>query len=159
MKSADGSRLVVLLGLASPVLLALALGLDLGADIMQTQRLLWKRGSYVELRTPKERQVGRSGVDPDAETFSSWVDRLHTAMLVQQQEGSEACQRWLVQHGFAQNATFRALMEAAIKVVPPAKDKGAYTVEEAETMEAIRAAVYPELAPAPSPEAQQTTMF
>src|SRR5690606_21540776 len=79
--------------------LAIALGLDLERDVIAEHRLVTKKGSSVVIRTPKERR-SRGRVDPDRDAFPSWIDAVHTAMLVYDEDGARACGEFLNRTGY-----------------------------------------------------------
>ena len=71
--------------------LALALGLDLEKDLVKDKRLVTKKSASVVLTLPTDRRK-KNMVDPDATSFPHVIDALHTAMMIYDEEGSNACQ-------------------------------------------------------------------
>jgi len=124
--------------------LALALGLDLEQDIVRRERLVEKKASTVVLQTPAERRR-RGVVDPDAETFPSLIDTVHTAMLIYDEDGSRACEQFLQRTGLRSDSRFRACLQALINAVPRTKVKDAFVRPEAETLERLRLAFFDDL--------------
>ncbi|ACZ40242.1 DUF1156 domain-containing protein [Sphaerobacter thermophilus] len=124
--------------------LALALGLDLEQDIVRRERLVEKKASTVVLQTPAERRR-RGVVDPDAETFPSLIDAVHTAMLIYDEDGSRACEQFLQRTGLRSDSRFRACLQALINAVPRTKVKDAFVRPEAETLERLRLAFFDDL--------------
>jgi adenine-specific DNA methylase len=131
--------------------LALAVGIDLERDLV-AQRVIGKKQSTVVLQEPVARR--RKGhVDPDADDFPCWLDAVHTAMMVYQEDGAAACQRFLNSAGLAADSTFKAALQAAINVIPRTREKGKFVRPEAEVLENMRLAFFPDIeAPAEEPE-------
>jgi adenine-specific DNA methylase len=133
--------------------LALALGLDLEADIVRDKRLVSKKGASVVLQPPAARRK-RGMVDPEAEAFPHLVDALHTAMLVYDEEGSKACQVFVDRRGFRNDGRLKALVQAMMEAIPTTRDKqGKFLRPEMETLEAMRLLFWSDL-PAPKEEEQ-----
>ena len=123
--------------------LALAVGLDVERDLV-AQRVVTKRGSDVALLQPRQRRV-RGRVDPEAERFECWLDAAHTAMLVYQEDGAQACEAFLKQAGLRNDGTFKICLQALINAVPRTRIKGKFVRPEAELLERVRAAFFEEL--------------
>jgi len=123
--------------------LALALGLDVEGDLV-AQRVIGKAGSDVVLQQPKARRV-RGRVDPETTTFDTWLDAVHTALLVYGEDGAAACEAFLKKAGLRQDATFKAALQAFINAVPRTRLKGKFVRPEAAALDALRAAFYEEL--------------
>ena len=125
--------------------LALALGLDMEQDIVRREQLVTKKAGTVTLKAPSERR--RNGVvDPDATTFPSLIDEVHTAMLVYEEDGAPACEQFLRRAGRRGDARFRACLQALINVVPRARDRNGRLVRpEAEALERLRLAFFDDL--------------
>jgi hypothetical protein len=136
--------------------LALALGLDLEKQIIAEKKLVTKKAATVTIQTPKTRRK-RGMVDPDLRAFPAWIDAVHTAMLLYQEDGAQACQQLLREAGLLNDSTFKALVQALVNAIPRTKQKGKYVRPEAETLEAMRLAFFddlttpPEAAAAPAP--------
>jgi len=141
--------------------LALALGVDLESSLVRQHRVLAKRGDAVTLQEPRERRT-RGRLDPEAETFPTWLDAVHTALLVVQEDGTRAARRFLDGHGLAGGATFKALVQGLIRAIPATRNReGGYLRPEAEALERLRQAVFPDLEPAPeeAPEPEQLAIL
>jgi len=123
--------------------LALAVGLDVERDLV-ARRVITKKGSDVVLMKPVERRV-RGRVDPEAETFESWLDAAHTAMLVYGEDGAQACEAFLARAGLRTDGTFRLCLQAMINAVPRTRSKGQFIRPEADLMDRLRAAFFEEL--------------
>jgi adenine-specific DNA methylase len=129
--------------------LALAFGVDLEGTLVREHRVLAKRQDLVTLQEPRERRT-RGRLDPEADGFPTLLDAAHTAILVLQDDGTRAAQRFLDRRGLTGDATFRALLQGLIRAIPAARDRaGAYLRPEAEALERLRQAVFPDLEPAP----------
>ncbi len=123
--------------------LALALGLDVESD-MVSRRVLRKKGSDVILQQPVRRR-GRGKADPEATSFATWLDAMHTAMLVYAEDGAPACETFLKATGFLNDGTFKACLQAMLNAIPRRKIKGKYVRKEAEILERMRAAFFEEV--------------
>lgn len=131
--------------------LSLALGCDLEADLIRTHRVLTKAGDTVTLQEPAARRT-RGRLDPDG-TFSVLLDVLHTALLLVAEEGTAAAARFLEQRGYAHDPAFRGLLQGAIRAVPAVRNReGGYLRPEAEALERLRQAAFPEMEPASEQE-------
>ncbi len=132
--------------------LALALGLDVESDLV-SGRVIGKKYSDVVLLEPKRRRA-RGRVDPEADTFNTWLDAAHTAMLVYEEDGAAACGAFLKRTGLMNDSTFKACLQAMINAVPRTRIKGEFARPEAEVLDRLRLAFFEELE-VPEPEAQQ----
>ncbi|MDI6824343.1 MAG: DUF1156 domain-containing protein [Bacillota bacterium] len=131
--------------------LSLALGCDLETDLVRAHRVLAKQGDAVTMQEPLGRRT-RGRLDPDG-TFSVLLDVLHTALLLVAEEGTAAAARFLENRGYARDPVFRALLQGAIRAVPAARNReGGYLRPEAEALERLRQAAFPDLPPAPVDE-------
>ena len=131
--------------------LALALGLDVESDLV-SRRVLRKKGSDVILQQPVRRR-GRGKVDPEATSFATWLDAMHTAMLVYAEDGAPACEAFLKATGFLNDGTFKACLQAMLNAIPRRKIKGKYVRKEAEVLERMRAAFFEDLEAPPQERA------
>lgn len=129
--------------------LALAFGVDLEGTLVRQHRVLAKRQDLVTLQEPRERRT-RDRLNPEADSFPILLDAVHTAMLVTQEDGTRAALRFLDSHGLTGDATFKALVQGLIRAIPATRDRdGNYLRPEAEALERLRQAVFPDLEPAP----------
>ncbi len=123
--------------------LALVLGLDVERDLVR-HRVVGKRGSDVELLEPKQRR-GRGRVDPEADRFATWLDAVHTAMLVYEEDGASACEAFLKRTKLKNDSTFRACLQALLNAIPRTRVEGKFVRPEAEVLERLRLAFFEEL--------------
>ncbi len=124
--------------------LAIALGLDLEANVVRQHRLVAKKQSSVVLQFPRARR--RNGVvDPDVTHFGSWVDAAHTAMLVYEEDGPLACEQFLKRTGLMTDGTFKACLQAMINAIPRTKIKDSFARPEAATLDRLRQAFFEDL--------------
>jgi hypothetical protein len=123
--------------------LAIALGVELDRLIMTSKRLAVKKSNSVVLQVPAKRRK-KDMVDPDLTTFEHWIDAAHTAMLIYDEDGAGACDVFLRKANLKNDATFKALLQSLINAIPRARIKGKFARPEAETLENIRLAFYPE---------------
>jgi adenine-specific DNA methylase len=131
--------------------LALALGLDLEANLVRDKRLVTKKAKTVTLALPSARRK-KGMVDPEAERFPHLIDALHTAMMVYGEDGSRACQVFIDRHGFRGDSRIKALAQAAMQAIPTTRGKdGKFLRSEMTTLDALRLLVWEDL-PAPTEE-------
>ena len=76
----------------------------------------------VVLQKPKERRR-RGMVGPDVESFDALLDAAHTAMLIFDEDGAKACERWLRQRGLDRDATLRGVLQAMANAIPVTRKK------------------------------------
>jgi putative DNA methylase len=131
--------------------LALALGIDLEREVISQKRLVTKKSQNVVLQLPIARRR-KDLVDPDRVSFDCWVDAVHTAMLLYQEDGAPACQNFLRQRGFLTDNTFKACLQALINAIPRTRQKGKFVRKEAEILEAMRLAFFDDLQAPPESE-------
>jgi hypothetical protein len=124
--------------------LAIALGLDVENDLVKNKRLITKKQNFVALQPPKARRK-KGMVDPGLTSFDSGIDAVHTTMLVLEEDGSRACERFLRQTRLLNDGTFKACLQALINAVPRTKKKGKFVRLEAELLDKLRDAFFPDL--------------
>jgi len=134
--------------------LALALGLDLEADLVRGAKLLTKKQAFVALLPPSERRH-RGAVNPDAGTFDRQMDAVHTAMLVYDEDGPLSCKAFLDRTSLGRDGTFRACLQALLHAVPRTQAKGKFVRPEAATLEALRLAFFDDIEPPTEEEPAQ----
>jgi len=123
--------------------LAFTAGVDVERDLV-AHRVVGKKSSDVELLPPRRRRA-RGRVDPEAKTFATWLDAVHTAMLVYEEDGAPACEAFLKRTGLRNDGTFKACLQALINAVPRTRIKGQFARPEAEVLERLRLAFFEEL--------------
>ena len=144
--------------------LAIALGLELDQTIMRKKRLVAKKGRFVVLQKPGERRK-KGMVDPDATVFEHWIDAIHTAMLIYQEDGAGACDVFLMNRGLKRDTTFKAGLQALINTIPRTKIKDKFIRPEADVLDRMRLAFYADELTVPPeeepelPQAQQLGLF
>ena len=124
--------------------LAIALGIDLESVLVREKKIISKKQNFVAFQPSKARRK-RNTVDPDCLVFESWVDAVHTMMLVYQEDGSIACEQFLRQTGLRNDATFKSCLQALINAIPRTKEKGKFIRQEAEFLENLRLAFFDDL--------------
>ena len=124
--------------------LALALGLNIEEDLVRHKKVITKKQDFVALQLPKTRRH-RGLVDPEAASFSSLIDALHTAMLVYEEDGSKACQVFLKRAGLLNDPQFKAGLQAMINAVPRTREKGEFKRPEASILEAMSLAFFEDI--------------
>ena len=105
--------------------LCLALNIDLEDTVIGSKKLLTKKGKNVTIQLPKARRK-RGMVDPDVEVFDCVLDAAHTAMLIFEEDGGRACERWVRQRRLERDQRFTALLQAMANAIPVTKKKGEY---------------------------------
>jgi hypothetical protein len=134
--------------------LAIALGLDIEKDLVSAKRVITKKQQFVEFQLPTARRK-RGMVDPEVDYFDCWLDAVHTAMLVYEEDGAPACGRFLNASGLRGDDTFKACLLALLNAIPRTKAKGKLLRKEAELLEALRLAFFEDLEPPVEEEAPQ----
>jgi putative DNA methylase len=107
-------------------------------------RVISKKGSDVALLRPVNRRV-RGKVDAEADHFETWLDAVHTALLLYDEDGAAACETFLKRTGLLADGTFKACLQAMINAVPRTKSKGRFVRPEAELLERLRAGFFEEV--------------
>jgi adenine-specific DNA methylase len=131
--------------------LALALGLDLEKDVIREKKLVAKKAGTVVLCKPTDRRK-KNMVDPDAESFPHLIDALHTAMMVNDEEGYKACQVFVDRQGLRTDSRVKALVQAMMEAIPTTRGKdGNFLRPEMTTLDAMRVRLWEDL-PAPKEE-------
>lgn len=121
--------------------LAIALGLELDSYVMTAKRIAAKKGQYVVMQQPAQRRK-KGMVDPDLLSFSHWIDALHTAMLVYDEDGPGACDVFLLRTGLKRDATFKAVLQTLLNAIPRTQVKGQFVRPEAAVLDNMRLAFY-----------------
>jgi len=143
--------------------LAIALDINLEEVLIKTKRIISKKQNFVVLQPPTARRK-KGMVDPELTAFDSQLDAVHTAMLVFEEDGARACERFLRQAHLLNDATFKACLQALINAVPRTMKKGKFVRPEAALLDRLRDAFFqdlqvpPEEAP-PALPAQQAFGF
>jgi len=143
--------------------LALVLGLDLERDIVRDKRLVTKKGANVVLNLPPRRRK-RGMVDPEAEGFVHLIDAVHTMMMIYEEDGAKACQRFVNKLGLRTDSRIKALVQALMEAIPATRGKdGNFLRPEMATLDRLRMLFWDDL-PGPKEEeppalAQQHTLF
>jgi hypothetical protein len=136
--------------------LALATG-GLDVDELVRARLLEKKSGTVVL-LPPERRLRRGseddlpGVRPDAVSFSSAIDAVHTVMYVAATDGMPAARALIDRAGLASEPRFLACLQGLVNAIPRTRTKSGWARKEAETLDRLCAAYFPGIA---MPRAQE----
>ncbi len=131
--------------------LAIALGLDVEADLVRGKRVISKKGSYVVLQKPKQRRR-RGLADPEAVVFDTMLDSAHAAMLIYQEDGARACESFLKNTGLLSDGTFKACLQALVNAIPRTKIKDKFVRVEADLLDKLRLAFFEDLQVPPEEE-------
>lgn len=127
--------------------LCMAMDLDLD-DVARAHKLVKAQSGDVTLLTPAQRRTA-GALDPDAGTWPTLIDALHSFMLVYDEDGVGPATKWLDSTGLKDDSTFSALIVAAIHAVPRSRSGLDFVRPEARVLESIRASLYAEAIPAP----------
>jgi putative DNA methylase len=103
--------------------LAIALGIDLDREVMARKRLAAKKGNFIVMQEPNQRRK-KGLVDDEVDSFTHWIDAVHTAMMIYQEDGSRACDVFLQKSGLKRDSTFKALLQALLNAIPRNRIKG-----------------------------------
>ena len=131
--------------------LAIALGLDVEADLVRRKRVISKKGSYVLLQEPKQRRR-RGLADPEAVVFDTMLDAVHAAMLIYQEDGTRACETFLKNTRLLNDGTFKACLQALLNAIPRTKIEDKFVRVEAELLDNMRLAFFEDLEVPPDEE-------
>ncbi|WP_067071386.1 DUF1156 domain-containing protein [Carbonactinospora thermoautotrophica] len=134
----------------------LSIATHLELDDLAKQHKVIKQGSgTVTLLTPAQRHTA-GGLDPDANSLPTWLDRLHALMLVYDEGQLPAARAWLNRAGLDGDPRFRDLVRAALHAIPRVKVKGEFVRPEARILNSLRATLFEDI-PAPVEETPQAT--
>ena len=125
--------------------LALALGLDVEADLVRQKKVVSKKSNFLILQQPKLRRA-KGLVDPDAKSFSTLLDAIHTAMLVYQEDGAKACEAFLKGAQLLNDPAFKSAIQAFVNAIPFTKEKGKFTRPEADILQKLCLAFFEDIA-------------
>jgi hypothetical protein len=102
--------------------LAIVLGLDLERDIIAARRVAAKKSANVVLQQPVARRK-KGMVDDEVVAFACWLDAVHTAMLVYEEDGGRSCEAFLNRTGLRNDSTFKLVLQALLNAIPRGRDK------------------------------------
>ena len=129
--------------------LALAIG-GLEIEELTRRRVVTARSGTVELVEPKARlrrgdREDIGGVDLERIEFGVLIDAVHTALYIVDEDGPATAKRWLDARDLSGNQRFAGCLQALVSAVPRSKTKGAWNVPEAELLDRLIAACFPEI--------------
>jgi hypothetical protein len=110
-------------------------------DVSRQYKIVKAATGSVTLLTPAQRRTA-GGLDPDAVSYASWIDRLHALMLVYDEDGLAAARAWLARTGLGDDSRFADLVEAALNAIPRVKDKGQFARPEARILDSLRTTLF-----------------
>ncbi|MDA8038079.1 MAG: DUF1156 domain-containing protein, partial [Actinomycetota bacterium] len=129
--------------------LALAVG---GQDVemLVDAKVLSKASGTVTLLAPAKRLRRRGdekpGVRPEATEFSGAViDAVDTVIYVAAVDGLPAAKALIDRAGLGDDQRFRSCLQGLVRAIPRTKSKGKWVVPEAETLDALLTAYFPEV--------------
>ncbi len=107
--------------------LAIGLGESMG-DLKKPHKLWRKKSGDVLLRDhadrvrditkPRDQRSSHLPVDPEALSFATDLDRVHSALHVYQAQGSHKALNWLKERHCADDPSFAAIVEALLRLLP-----------------------------------------
>jgi putative DNA methylase len=124
-------------------------------DLARTYKIIKQGSGTVTLLTPAQRRTA-ARLDPDADSWPTWLDRLHSLMLVYDEDGLAAARSWLARTGLAEDPKFADLVRAALYAVPRVKEKGEFARPEARVLDSLRATLFEQIPAAVDAEAAST---
>ena len=124
-------------------------------DLARTYKIIKQGSGTVTLLTPAQRRTA-ARLDPDAGSWPTWLDRLHSLMLVYDEEGLAAARSWLARTGLGEDPRFVDLIRAALCAVPRVKERGEFARPEARVLDSLRATLFEQI-PAPVDAAATST--
>lgn len=138
--------------------LCIATDLDL-EDLSRGHKLVKAASGNVTIQSPAQRRSSRA-LDPNAGEWPTMIDALHAFMLIYDEDGLQAAERWLQQTGRKDDERFAALVEAAIHAVPRAREKnGEFARPEARILESLRAVLFDHIEAPDTEELSQPSLF
>lgn len=132
--------------------LSIAMHLEVD-EVAKVHKVVKASAGSVTLLTPAQRRTA-GAIDPDETSFSTWLDRLHTLMLIYDEDGLAAARAWLNRTGLGGDARFRDVVQSALAAVPRVRVKGELVRPEAKTLESLRAALFEDIAAPEEPTAE-----
>lgn len=132
--------------------LSIAMHLEVD-EVAKVHKVVKASAGSVTLLTPAQRRTA-GAIDPDDTSFSTWLDRLHTLMLIYDEDGLAAARAWLNRTGLGGDARFRDVVQSALAAVPRVRVKGELVRPEAKTLESLRAALFEDIAAPEEPTAE-----
>ncbi|MBN2002873.1 MAG: hypothetical protein JXA21_05920, partial [Anaerolineae bacterium] len=81
----------------------------------------------------------------EAKHYDTWLDAVHTALLVYAEDGAAACESFLKKSELRTDGAFKAALQAFINAVPRNRIKGKFVRPEAAALDGIRATFFEEL--------------
>jgi putative DNA methylase len=134
--------------------LALAVG-GLDIDDLAQAKLVGKKAGTVVLLPPAKR-VRRGndelpGVRAAATVFVYAIDAVHTVMYIADVDGLPAAKALIDRAGLAQDGRFLACVQGLVNAIPRTRVKGAWVRPEAETLDRLCAAYFPDIEIPPDP--------
>jgi len=130
--------------------LALAVG-GLDVDELQRAKILEKKTGVVRLLSPKERLRPRGGdehspgVRPQAESFGTLIDAVHTLCLVADEDGLGSAKALMDRTGLTKDNRFLAAVQALVNAVPRGRLKGAFILPLAGSLDRVVTAYLPDV--------------
>ncbi|SCL70417.1 Adenine-specific DNA methylase, contains a Zn-ribbon domain [Micromonospora citrea] len=141
--------------------LALAVG-GLDIDELQRSKIVEKKAGTVRLLSPKERVRPRAGdeelpgVRPQAASFGSLIDAVHTVCLVADEDGLAHAKAIMDRVGLSKDSRFVAAVQALVNAVPRVKAKGAFVLPLAGSLDRLVTAYLPQVTVPHDPAKKET---
>ena len=120
--------------------LSIATHLDLD-ELISRHRLVRAASGNVTILTPAQRRTA-GALDPHATSWPTQLDALHSLMLVYEEDGITAAERWLDRVHLRGEQRFADLVRAAIYAIPRTRTKDEYIRPEARVLAGLRATLF-----------------
>jgi adenine-specific DNA methylase len=134
--------------------LALAVG-GLDIDELAQAKLVGKKSGTVVLLPPGKRvrrgSDDRPGVRVGATAFTYVIDAVHTVLYVADVDGLPAAKALIDRAGLAHDGRFLACLQGLVNAIPRTRVRGAWVRPEAETLDRLCAAYFPDIVIPPDP--------
>ncbi|MEW6698138.1 MAG: DUF1156 domain-containing protein [Bacillota bacterium] len=96
--------------------LALSVGVDV--DSLRAQKQIYKKdGNFIVLASPKERSR-RGKIDINTQSFTCYIDAIHTALLIYEEDGAAAVRRFVQQANLLRSEDFLSAYAALVRAIP-----------------------------------------
>ncbi len=148
--------------------LALAVG-GLDPDELQRAKILEKKAGVMRLLAPQERLRAKGGDDqapgvrPQATSFGSLIDAVHTVCLVADLDGLGSAKALMDRTGLSKDSRFLTAVQALVNAVPRVRSKRGFVLPFAASLDRVVTAYLPQVTvppdPADEPVAKQGDLF
>jgi len=99
----------------------LSISVGYSIDDLISRKILRKKGSNVELLTPKER-AREGGIKPEKDHFTWDIDYVHGAIISYETEGAKGLERFHINTGALEKQSYRNTISYLLDVLPRTKE-------------------------------------